>query len=167
MNDMLIPVPTPEVVKLLRIAVGLHIQSLPQMKGKGASKDRRQIERAIDRFAENVAATFFYNKVVMQKPAARVFDEAGQRIIGGAVRTPGEVIYKRSAMLAVRHEKGFAVVELLQDVDSVAVGDAVEGVWRAVGEQRMHHKGQSLDAYCHETHPVREDALRSAEGNST
>jgi hypothetical protein len=161
MTDELKPIAKPEIMKLMRIAVGLHVHSLPQMKGRGASKDRRQIEGAVDRFADKVATTFLSGKVVMQLPRAPVLDEKGAPVVGGALRIPGEVIYKMSALLAIQHERGFAIVELLQDVDTVAVGDGVEGTWSAGGEQPLYHQGRRLDAYYHDTCFSREDAIRA------
>lgn len=61
----------------------------------------------------------------------------------------GQVVFvsQNKAMVVVRHDDGFTVVELIGDEGSVAVGDRVAGDWAALGSEPLRTASGVLDAY--------------------
>lgn len=65
------------------------------------------------------------------------------------MRSSGLVIFvsRNGGMIVVRHDDGYAVVELLGDEGSLSVGDRVKGDWNALGGEPLFADGKTLDAY--------------------
>jgi hypothetical protein len=61
----------------------------------------------------------------------------------------GQVVFvsRNQGMIVVRHEDGFAVVELLGSEGELTVGDSVSGVWNALGGEKIRAHGDSHDVY--------------------
>ncbi len=56
-----------ELRTTFRIAIGLEIRSLPQLKGKGASRNRMHLEQAISMFADRVLESLVQSNVVFAR----------------------------------------------------------------------------------------------------
>jgi hypothetical protein len=53
----------PELRKSFRIAVGMNLAKLPQLKGKGAVTDRAELDRAIQYFCDGVLDRLALSKI--------------------------------------------------------------------------------------------------------
>jgi hypothetical protein len=80
------------------------------------------------------------------------------------MKTEGQVIFvsRNMGMLVVRHDDGFAVVELLGDEGEISVGDQVAGDWSALGDEPLSSHGRTFDAYFQGNWGSKEAALKVA-----
>ncbi len=65
------------------------------------------------------------------------------------MHTLGQVIFdsRNGAMLVVRHDDGFALIEMLGDEGAIAVGAEVRGDWNAVADEPIFCEGRRYDAF--------------------
>jgi hypothetical protein len=61
----------------------------------------------------------------------------------------GQVIFVsgNGAMVVVRHDDGYALVEMIGDEGALAVGDTCSGDWDASGGEPIRSGGNKYDAY--------------------
>jgi hypothetical protein len=61
----------------------------------------------------------------------------------------GRIVFasQNSAMLVVRHEDGYALIEMLGDEGAIVLGDEVLGDWDALGGEPIYCQGSRYDAY--------------------
>lgn len=80
------------------------------------------------------------------------------------MRTAGEVIFvsRNGGMIVVHHDDGYAVVELIGNEGSIAVGDRVRGDWDALGGEPLWTEHGQLDAYVQGNWGGREAAIQVA-----
>lgn len=78
----------------------------------------------------------------------------------------GQVIFvsPNGGMLVVRHEDGFALVEMIGDEGAISVGDDVRGDWDALGGEPIRCRGHSYDAYFQGSWGVSDIPVRMATG---
>lgn len=65
-------------------------------------------------------------------------------------------------MIVVRHDDGFAVVELLGSEGEFSIGDSVRGDWDALGGEPIYKQGEEHDAYFQGTWGSRDHAITIA-----
>jgi hypothetical protein len=61
----------------------------------------------------------------------------------------GTIVFtsRNGAMVVVRHDDGYTLVEMLGDEGALAVGDAVSGDWDALGGEPIYSQGRRYEAY--------------------
>lgn len=61
----------------------------------------------------------------------------------------GRVVFtsRNGAMIVVRHDDGYALVEMIGDEGSLSVGDTVSADWDALGGEPIFCRGTRYDAY--------------------
>lgn len=76
----------------------------------------------------------------------------------------GTVIFvsANGAMLAVQHDDGYALVELIGDEGAIARGAQVLGEWNVVESEPIYCDGRRYDAYFQGNWPGREVPLNLA-----
>lgn len=79
----------------------------------------------------------------------------------------GRVIFvsRNGGMLVVQHDDGFALVEMIGDEGSIAVGDEVSGDWDALGGEPIRCGDDTYDAYFQGSWGTREIPTRMAAGS--
>jgi hypothetical protein len=71
---------------------------------------------------------------------------------------------RNGGMIVVRHDDGYALVELLGDEGALAVGDAVSGDWDSRGGERVYSRGRRYEAYFQGTWGSPDAPMRMARG---
>jgi hypothetical protein len=67
-------------------------------------------------------------------------------------------------MLVVRHDDGYALIEMLGDEGAITVSAQVRGDWNAVASEPIFCNGQRYDAFFQGNWPERETPIRLASG---
>lgn len=77
---------------------------------------------------------------------------------------PGQVIFvsRNGGMLVVRHDDGYAIVEMLGNEGEIEVGGQVRGDWNAVAGEPIYANGHRYDAYFQGNWPRRDAAVQVA-----
>jgi hypothetical protein len=78
----------------------------------------------------------------------------------------GRVIFvsPTGAMLVVKHDDGYALVEMIGDEGAIAIGDTVRADWDALGGEPIWCNGSTYDAYFQGSWGSPEPPLRMARG---